>query len=92
MLCQFWPLAASLAFAGVTSANPSQFLHFYENIGAGLRQRDTFESPKAVSPPSYPSPWMNPHAIGWESAYAQAKAFVAQMTLMEKVNLTTGVG
>ncbi|CAK7266002.1 beta-glucosidase [Sporothrix epigloea] len=35
---------------------------------------------------------MNPHAIGWESAYAQAKAFVAQMTLMEKVNLTTGVG
>lgn len=44
------------------------------------------------SPPSYPSPWMNPKAIGWEEAYAMAKDFVSQMTLMEKVNITTGVG
>ncbi len=28
----------------------------------------------------------------WSSAYAQAKAFVSQLTLLEKVNLTTGVG
>ncbi|RYO87722.1 hypothetical protein DL766_005008 [Monosporascus sp. MC13-8B] len=46
----------------------------------------------AFSPPHYPSPWMNPTAAGWEEAYAKAKAFVSQLTLMEKVNLTTGVG
>lgn len=35
---------------------------------------------------------MDPQANGWEDAYAKAKAFVAQLTLAEKVNLTTGVG
>ena len=46
----------------------------------------------AYSEPSYPSPWMNPQAVGWEEAYAKAKDFVSQLTLLEKVNLTTGVG
>lgn len=46
----------------------------------------------ATSEPFYPSPWMDPNADGWQAAYAQAKAFVSQMTLAEKVNLTTGVG
>ena len=46
----------------------------------------------AYSPPHYPSPWMNPNAQGWEDAYAKAKEFVSQLTLLEKVNLTTGVG
>ncbi|KAF4456402.1 beta-glucosidase [Fusarium austroafricanum] len=53
-----------------------------------LSTRDTL----AHSPPHYPSPWMNPKAVGWEEAYAKAKEFVSQLTLMEKVNLTTGVG
>ncbi|KAK0737159.1 glycosyl hydrolase family 3 N terminal domain-containing protein [Apiosordaria backusii] len=44
------------------------------------------------SPPVYPSPWMNPEADGWEEAYQQAREFVSQMTLLEKVNLTTGTG
>ena len=45
----------------------------------------------AQSPPKYPSPWGE--GIGdWADAYNKAKAFVEQMTLMEKVNLTTGVG
>jgi beta-glucosidase len=35
---------------------------------------------------------MNPQATGWEDAYQMAKQFVSQLTLMEKVNLTTGVG
>ncbi|ETS77700.1 beta-glucosidase A [Pestalotiopsis fici W106-1] len=35
---------------------------------------------------------MNPKAVGWESAYAQARDFVSQLTLLEKINLTTGVG
>lgn len=46
----------------------------------------------ATSEPFYPSPWMDPQAQGWEDAYAKAKAFVSQLTLLEKVNLTTGVG
>jgi len=47
---------------------------------------------RAFSEPFYPSPWMDPNANGWEDAYAKAKDFVSQMTLLEKVNLTTGVG
>ncbi|KAI9646460.1 beta-glucosidase [Ciborinia camelliae] len=43
------------------------------------------------SPPSYPSPWMNGKG-DWADAYAKAKKFVSQLTVLEKVNLTTGVG
>ncbi|KAI8626870.1 glycoside hydrolase family 3 protein [Xylariaceae sp. FL1651] len=46
----------------------------------------------AHSEPHYPSPWMNPKAVGWAEAYEKARAFVSQLTLAEKVNLTTGVG
>ncbi|OTA66831.1 glycoside hydrolase family 3 protein [Hypoxylon sp. EC38] len=46
----------------------------------------------AHSDPFYPSPWMNANAQGWEDAYAKAREFVSQLTLAEKVNLTTGVG
>ncbi|KAM4057181.1 fibronectin type III-like domain-containing protein [Hirsutella rhossiliensis] len=46
----------------------------------------------AYSPPHYPSPWMDPSAPGWEEAYVQARDFVSQLTLVEKVNLTTGIG
>ncbi|KAI1778772.1 glycoside hydrolase family 3 protein [Hypoxylon cercidicola] len=46
----------------------------------------------AYSEPHYPSPWMSPTAQGWEDAYAKAREFVSQLTLPEKVNLTTGVG
>ncbi|KAJ4303979.1 beta-glucosidase [Collariella sp. IMI 366227] len=46
----------------------------------------------AHSAPFYPSPWMDPDADGWNEAYAKARDFVSQMTLLEKVNLTTGVG
>ncbi|KAJ5692142.1 beta-glucosidase A [Penicillium macrosclerotiorum] len=44
------------------------------------------------SEPFYPSPWMNPRAKGWEEAYQKAHDFVSQLNLLEKVNLTTGVG
>ena len=43
------------------------------------------------SDPFYPSPWMSGQG-DWASAYAKAKDFVSQLTLLEKVNLTTGVG
>jgi hypothetical protein len=46
----------------------------------------------AYSPPYYPSPWVDSSAAGWTDAVAKAQAFVSQLTLLEKVNLTTGVG
>jgi len=35
---------------------------------------------------------MKPDADGWQEAYTKARDFVSQLTLLEKVNLTTGVG
>ncbi|KAI9761879.1 MAG: hypothetical protein M1835_008106 [Candelina submexicana] len=43
------------------------------------------------SPPKYPSPWSS-GAGEWAGAYAKARKFVSQLTLLEKVNLTTGIG
>lgn len=44
-----------------------------------------------MSEPFYPSPWASGQG-DWADAYAKAKAFVAQLTILEKINLTTGVG
>lgn len=44
-----------------------------------------------TSPPFYPSPWGNGPGE-WADAYRKAREFVSQLTLLEKVNLTTGVG
>ncbi|KAL8809999.1 MAG: hypothetical protein Q9200_002938 [Gallowayella weberi] len=50
------------------------------------------ESPdQPFSPPFYPSPWGS-GAGNWANAYEKARTFVAKLTLLEKVNLTTGVG
>jgi len=46
-----------------------------------------------TSPPKYPSPWMDGSGgADWAAAYAKAVTFVKQLSLIEKVNLTTGVG
>jgi beta-glucosidase len=39
----------------------------------------------------FPSPW-SAGGLGWDEAYAKAKDFVSGLTLVEKVNLTTGTG
>lgn len=44
-----------------------------------------------TSPPSYPSPWAEGTGE-WAEAYERAREFVSGLTLLEKVNLTTGVG
>ncbi|KAK1756325.1 hypothetical protein QBC47DRAFT_184753 [Echria macrotheca] len=67
---------AVLASSGITAAAPEK-----------LHKRAL-----ASSAPFYPSPWMDPDAAGWQDAYAKAKEFVSQLTLLEKVNLTTGTG
>jgi hypothetical protein len=40
----------------------------------------------------YPSPWGSGGPGGWDEAYAKARDFVSKLTLLEKVNLTTGTG
>lgn len=54
---------------------------------------DTSSSPLNLvdSPPFYPSPWIEGTG-DWAAAYEKARAFVSQLTLLEKVNLTTGTG
>ncbi|EMC96559.1 glycoside hydrolase family 3 protein [Baudoinia panamericana UAMH 10762] len=63
-------------YPGFDSTNPSTI--------AGSRTNQT-------SPPKYPSPWGTGYGE-WAAAYAKARAFVSQLTLEEKVNLTTGTG
>ena len=43
-----------------------------------------------TSPPRYPSPWGSGSGE-WAEAYRKAIAIVEQLTLEEKVNLTTGI-
>jgi hypothetical protein len=50
-----------------------------------------YTGPFYQSPPSYPSPWGS-GAGDWATAYEKARTFVSGLTLMEKVNLTTGTG
>ncbi|KAI1371931.1 glycoside hydrolase family 3 protein [Hypoxylon crocopeplum] len=50
----------------------------------GRAQQATFE-------PSYPSPW-GAGGPGWDEAYEKAREFVSKLTMLEKVNLTTGTG
>jgi len=59
-------------------------------LGA-LASRANADLNNAFSAPSYPSPWAR-GGNGWADAYAKAQKFVSQLTLLEKVNLTTGVG
>ncbi|KAK2032465.1 family 3 glycosyl hydrolase [Colletotrichum zoysiae] len=68
------------------------FLAAAEVAAAVATERQLPKRDLAYSPPVYPSPWMDPNADGWAEAYAKAKDFVSQLTLLEKVNLTTGVG
>lgn len=68
------------------------FLHYGAIADAQRPLQLDARAELAHSPPHYPSPWMDPQAPGWEDAYVKAKAFVSQMTLLEKVNLTTGTG
>ncbi|KAH8815729.1 beta-glucosidase 1 precursor [Xylogone sp. PMI_703] len=71
-------LSSLLAVAATTGA-----------LSHGIPQHSTEALSK--SEPVYPSPWMTGQG-DWADAYAKAKDFVSQLTLLEKINLTTGVG
>lgn len=76
-----------LLWAGLITAlftsSPSLVKAHHEN--------EADEDTLAFSPPFYPSPWADGSGE-WEAAYLKAKDFVSQLTLVEKVNLTTGTG
>ncbi|GAW26142.1 putative glycoside hydrolase family 3 protein [Rosellinia necatrix] len=52
----------------------------------------SFAAEAPTSPEFYPSPWGTGGPDGWDAAYARAHEFVSKLTLLEKVNLTTGTG
>ena len=60
----------------------------------GLTNALPQQNPLPTSAPFYPSPWQDSSisTAQWQIALQKAQRFVAQLTLPEKVNLTTGVG
>lgn len=95
-------LALALAIAATTVTGQSTFGN-YGNYGSPFPDTTypnaTSPNPlvaqgaqiNQTSPEKFPSPWGRGQG-DWESAYSRARELVAQMTLEEKVNLTTGVG
>ncbi|KAI9740238.1 MAG: hypothetical protein M1834_004816 [Cirrosporium novae-zelandiae] len=79
-------LSLSVTLAQASSPFPgTTYSKYVDSIAAaGARANQS-------SPPSYPSPWGSGTG-DWAEAYEKARAFVKQMTLVEKVNLTTGTG
>ncbi|KAL1873993.1 hypothetical protein VTK73DRAFT_644 [Phialemonium thermophilum] len=63
-------------------------------IGAGgafIYKKYKEEPPYGQSPPWYPAP-RGGSAASWAASYEKAQAMVRRMTLVEKVNVTTGTG
>ncbi|KAF2765109.1 putative beta-glucosidase 1 precursor [Teratosphaeria nubilosa] len=90
-------LLASTAFAqdGWNSGNQSTEGIFPGTVYPGYESDNPVVVAGALfnqtSPPKYPSPWGE--GLGdWAAAYSKARAFVSQLTLPEKVNLTMGTG
>lgn len=91
-----WLTAALLVGTSLVQPSLQQYGNSTAPFPAATYPNATAPDPAAqgnaeFSPPYYPSPWGS-GAGEWASAYAKAQAFVSQLTLLEKVNLTTGVG
>ncbi|KAI9727632.1 MAG: hypothetical protein M1828_005860 [Chrysothrix sp. TS-e1954] len=87
-------LAFGLATAQDTAPQGGASAAPFPNVvypGYGVAYAQAGAKTNQTSPSSYPSPWMDGSG-GWTDAYNRAQALVRQMTLVEKVNITTGVG
>ncbi|KAF7897295.1 hypothetical protein EAF00_005523 [Botryotinia globosa] len=87
-------LVVSLWLLGFVQAKIPSFIHKAPPIPSSsdetIVKRDSVPA-GYVAAPYYPAPkggWSS----SWTTAYAKAQTVVAQMTLAEKVNLTTGIG
>ncbi|ANB15451.1 hypothetical protein AWJ20_3079 [Sugiyamaella lignohabitans] len=76
-------LAVSLWLASVAMAAATIDISAAKNLSLNF----------AISPPYYPTPFAQ-RAISddWVSAFKKAEQFVSQLTITEKVNLTSGIG
>ncbi|GHJ89176.1 hypothetical protein NliqN6_5578 [Naganishia liquefaciens] len=84
-------VAPAVATVTLVVSNHTNPLYTY-NYTSGIQINNT--SPgvnNSFSPPFYPSPETRGKG-NWTFAVEKARTFVAQLTLEEKVNLTTGVG
>jgi beta-glucosidase len=61
----------------------SQLLLLSATVAAVVQGQTFTNSTKAHSPPRYPSPWIRGSG-DWQDAYAKARDFVSQLTLLEK--------
>ncbi|KAI9729159.1 MAG: hypothetical protein M1834_007066 [Cirrosporium novae-zelandiae] len=71
--------------------NTEQYMLEYEQLNATVLQKRSSVPSEYTREPYYPAPpggWVRE----WKDAYVKAAAIVSQMTLAEKVNLTTGTG
>ncbi|KAK5039292.1 hypothetical protein LTR13_003548 [Exophiala sideris] len=87
-------VAAVVALSSNVLATPVEFEYtdaLNKRQSAAQPFNNDYTGPNVTSPPSYPSPW-GTGAGNWSSSYERARAFVSQLTLLEKINLTTGVG
>ena len=83
----------SLASALVSQPDFARYAVRPRNVQAGaniLSARDSVPAGYTAAPyyPTPPGGWVS----NWTAAYAKAQVVVANMTLAEKVNLTTGTG
>ncbi|KAF2156266.1 glycoside hydrolase family 3 protein, partial [Myriangium duriaei CBS 260.36] len=103
MVYKALPLALAAAFTTVNGQTTATTFGNYGNFGSPFPdttyRNATSPNPAVAagaqinqtSPEKFPSPW-GTGAGDWSAAYQKAKAIVSQMTLEEKVNVTTGVG
>lgn len=98
MRIPWWSAVAFAAFSVATEEEQVSFQGHYQmtRTTSNLQAKaDLTESQDvevtAYSPPYHPSPWASGDG-GWDEAVKRAREFVSQLTLPEKVNLTTGVG
>ncbi|KAA8568696.1 hypothetical protein EYC84_007697 [Monilinia fructicola] len=94
LLMKVFFLIVSLSIFGLGQARLPSFIHkappIHPSSDETIVKRDSVPA-GYVAAPYYPTPkggWVDT----WTAAYAKAQIIVAQMTLAEKVNLTTGIG
>lgn len=83
-------LKAALLLLSFALALPADHATDTPELAPALEQRNSVPS-GFVAKPYYPTPpggWV----ANWTDSYAKAQAIVGNMTLAEKVNLTTGTG
>ncbi|KAK3952685.1 glycosyl hydrolase family 3 N terminal domain-containing protein [Pseudoneurospora amorphoporcata] len=89
--CKSWLARRSQCWLMCVAFGLILFVILLVGGGLGYKTIITGEPPYGLSPPWYPSP-KGGIAGTWYESYRKAALLVSNMTLAEKVNITTGVG